>query len=472
MTSRWIAYGAIFGGVVLTVALVIGGSDNGRTVHAEFSNVRGLLKNNDVRVNGAPAGKVSDVELTSRGTAMVTMELKNGIPAPRRDATAAVRPVDLLGDIYLSYSPGHDQRPPQGPIPLSNTTNVPRLADVLRAFQPAARAGLQALIIELSAGLEHRGVDLNRAAVELRPALAAVQRLTSELGSQNAHLSNLVVDGQRLARQLAAGRDDLGRLVTSFAGALDELAQHAPNLSRGLDRLAPALSQLRTTSGELTQAASAARPLAAQVDAAAPNLATAMGQLVPFLRAVRDVSPTVRPTLRSVRRLLDRGTSTFPELNAGLAALQDNASPIDRATETLRQMAPATSQALFANVASETDEPGNQLLDPNADPLRHYWRGAAVLSCQSFGVRTSPGCLDDFVRAQQRQLRTSKSPPSRKAVAKRPLRPVPAAVAPPSLAQPANDLTKPVATAVKKLLDGPASPAQSVKSLLDYLLGN
>jgi hypothetical protein len=207
-----------------------------------------------------------------------------------------------------------------------------------------------------------------------------------------------------------------------------------------------------------------------------------MGQLVPFLRAVRDVSPTVRPTLRSVRRLLDRGRATFPDLNAGLTALQDNASPIDSATETLRQMAPSTSQALFANVASETDEPGNQLLDPNTDPLRHYWRGAAVLSCQSFGVPTSPGCLDGFVRAQQRQLRTSKSPPPPRGVAKRPVRPVQKAVAPPSLPKPANDLTKPVATAVKKLLDalaptpkhddGPAAPAQSIKSLLDYLLGN
>lgn len=488
MMSRWAALGALVVAVVVTVVIVAGGSDDGLTVKAEFRNVRGLLKNNEVRVNGAPAGKVTNVELTDRGTAMVTMALEEGIPAPRRDAAAAVRPIDLLGDIYLSYSPGTDRVRGEGPIPVSRTTNVPRLSDVLQAFRPVARAGMQSLIVELSAGLEHRGVDLNRAAVELRPALAAVQRLTSELGSQNAHLGDLVVDARRLTRQLATRRDDLGRSVTAFAGALTELADHAPNLSRGLDRLAPALAQLRSTSGELTEAAAAARPLAREAGAVAPNLATAMRELVPFLRALGEVSPTVRPPLRSLRRLLDQGASTLPDLNAGIAALQANATPIDSVTETLRQMAPFTSEALFANVASQTEEPGNQPLDPNTDPLRRYWRGAAVLSCQSFGLRTSPGCLDGFVRKQQRRRAAAKPSDSRKAGAKRPRRPVKEAAAP-RLPKPAADVTKavtetlgkPVTDAVEKLIDilvperkrdaAPSTPDRGGSSLLDYLLG-
>jgi virulence factor Mce-like protein len=481
--TRWIRAGALAAAAVVLVALA-GGSDDRRLVRAEFANVRGLLENNEVRVNGAPAGTITEVALTDRGTAMVTMALADGIPLPRRDAAAAIRPIDLLGDIYLSYSPGSDRLAQEGPIPLSRTTNVPRLADVLQAFQPAARAGLQSLIVELSAGLEHRGVDLNRAAVELRPALSAVERLTAELGSQNAHLGGLVADAERLARRLAARRDDLGQAVTSFAGTLDEVAGHAPNLGRGLDRLAPALAKLRVTSGELTRAAAAARPLADQAGAVAPDLAIAMRELVPFLDALGDVSPAVRPSLRGLRRLLDEGRSTFPALDGGLAALQAEAAPIDSVTETLRQMAPATSQTLFANVASQTEEPGDQPFDPGTDPLRRYWRGAAALTCQSFGLRISPGCLESYVRALRRRRRPAKPTEPRKRHEKRPPRPVREIVAPPlpkRVEDVTKDVTAPVTDAVDKVIglltpasrpgDGAGTPQQSVDAVLDYLLG-
>ena len=31
--------------------------------------------------------------------------------------------------------------------------------------------------------------------------------------------------------------------------------------------------------------------------------------------------------------------------------------------------------------------------DPFAEPTRAYWRGAAVFTCETFGVPVAPGCL-------------------------------------------------------------------------------
>ena len=59
--------------------------------------------------------------------------------------------------------------------------------------------------------------------------------------------------------------------------------------------------------------------------------------------------------------------------------------------------APAISEGFFVNFPDQAAEPGTQPFDPFADPRRHYWRGAALLTCQSFGVPIEPGCLSGFL---------------------------------------------------------------------------
>ena len=49
--------------------------------------------------------------------------------------------------------------------------------------------------------------------------------------------------------------------------------------------------------------------------------------------------------------------------------------------------APAISEGFFVNFPDQAAEPGNQPFDPFADPRRHYWRGAAVMGCETFGVK-------------------------------------------------------------------------------------
>ena len=68
--------------IVVVIALFVptGGGD-GRLVRAEMQNAALLVSGHDVRIDGTTVGEVRDVELTDRGTVLVTMRLAPGAPA-------------------------------------------------------------------------------------------------------------------------------------------------------------------------------------------------------------------------------------------------------------------------------------------------------------------------------------------------------------------------------------------------------
>jgi phospholipid/cholesterol/gamma-HCH transport system substrate-binding protein len=350
-----------------------------------------------VRVAGTPAGSVESIELSERNTAMATLRLRDDVPRPRADAAAVVRPVDLLGDTYLSLSPGSAAEPLRGPIPLARSASAPRLDELLRAFDRPARTGLQAVLVELGIGLDNRGADLNQATVALKPALDAADGLMRELGSQNASLRSLVQDAHRATEQLAAHDQELGGAVTSLAALLEETAAHAPELAAGLQGLPPTLASARRTAGRLEGAAAAATPLARRLDRAAPGLATASQRLKPFLDAADRATGELIPTVEGLTEVLEASTPTGRRLAGGLRSLQDASPELRSFLSALKPAAPAISEGFFVNFADEAEEPGTQPFDPFADPARNYWRGAAVFSCESFGVKIAPGCLDAFL---------------------------------------------------------------------------
>src|SRR3954464_3072670 len=91
---------------LVALAAALAGCGGNHIYHAEFSDAQGLVSGNDVRVNGAIAGRVESIRLTARGAADVEFTVRSTEAVPRAGAVAAIRPVDLLGDNYLALSPG------------------------------------------------------------------------------------------------------------------------------------------------------------------------------------------------------------------------------------------------------------------------------------------------------------------------------------------------------------------------------
>jgi len=86
------------------------------TVEADFSSVAGLQPGADVEIAGVPVGRITSITIRNY-RAVVRMEIRKGIEL-QEDAIASVRTRGLIGDKYVSISPGASERliPPGGRI--------------------------------------------------------------------------------------------------------------------------------------------------------------------------------------------------------------------------------------------------------------------------------------------------------------------------------------------------------------------
>ena len=379
-------------GAILGVQRLTRGAEGQRIV-AEFADARGLVVDADVLVAGAKAGRTERIELTDRGTARVTLRLHDGLEEPRADAKAAIRPADLLGDVVLDLSPGSSPRPLRGAIPVARTVNAPRFEQVLDTFEAPVREALQALLVEGGRALAGRGADLASTLVGLRPAVGAADSVLRELDSQQAALESVVADAGTAVRGLAANASEGERTLVGLERRLGTVAAAREPLRAGVRDLPDTLAKLRGTTSALAGTVDRVSPLADDLRTLAPEVSTAVARLRPFLRQAARADGELGPALRNVRGTLQAGRPTFRSLSTGLQALTGTAPDLDRAAAAFEDAAPAISKGFFVNFADQGAEPGRQPLDVFADPARNYWRGAAVFSCEAFGVPIEPGCM-------------------------------------------------------------------------------
>lgn len=85
-------------------------------VHAEFASVSGLKKGVSVEIAGVDVGKVESITLDNY-SADVLMKIRTGVKLPE-DTIASIRTRGLIGDKYVSLSPGASGHmiPPNGKI--------------------------------------------------------------------------------------------------------------------------------------------------------------------------------------------------------------------------------------------------------------------------------------------------------------------------------------------------------------------
>ena len=378
-------------------------------VQAEFQDVYPLLTGMNVREWGAPAGTVSNISLTDHGTVLVTMELNAGTTPPTSSATASIREQDITGDSYVDLSPGRSPKPlGDAVIPTSRTIRAPRFDDLLNTFDKPVQESLQILLDQLGMAVQGRGEDLNRAELQLRPALAAADRAAREVASQNATLRSLIGDTQQVTSQLAAGSGDLGKLVDSLAAVTETTAAHSNALDKALALAPRTASRARVTLAKLHGLAVAGLPLARTLAGAAPRLAKTADLLGPFVGDASSVLSDVAPALRATQKLF---VASEPTLKAGPHRVFT--APFDIASGTGKLLTSLVGQkdvvrSLFGadgygkgpasrndvGLAATAVERGNQQGYPaNYDKKRFFLRASTVLSCESFGVPISPGCL-------------------------------------------------------------------------------
>jgi ABC-type transporter Mla subunit MlaD len=485
-----------------------------REIVAEFRDAFPTIEGMQVRTDGAISGSIGKIRVDDRGLAEVTLLVDKTIPAPRADATATIRQADSTGDSYIAYEPGTaskalPQKDGKGRIacaaatpvsPCANTLAAPRLDDLINAFGPPEQAGVKLILDNLSDAVAHRGLDINRAALDLVPALDAANHAVVEVNTQNAALKRLIGDMEAVSGQAASRRVELGRLIGSLARTLHTTADAAVPLDAGLRALPATETQLQSTFADLGRAADATRPLAAQLAAGAPDLGSLLDKAPGFLDDVRAALHQGGPTLDLTRKLLAAGAPTIeadPQRvvtgSFDLApALSNLLKGILGGDETIKGFfgdetngAPDGRAGFGFGLGAIASEPGNQAGYPGDWTTRNFVRFDPIINCQSFGVPVKPGCLASVLAADA--PRRHRHPP-----AKAPRKPRPALKPVQQVTQVLRDKTKDalqkVPQKVKDLakqlggtvdtvtgevddtLGHPVDPP-ALNDLLDYLLG-
>jgi phospholipid/cholesterol/gamma-HCH transport system substrate-binding protein len=89
------------------LSFTLGGIELGRAmypVHARFSSVGDLKKGDAVKLAGVNVGEVTGIELVDY-TAAVELSVSRTVTLPK-DTIASIQTAGLLGDAYVSLSPG------------------------------------------------------------------------------------------------------------------------------------------------------------------------------------------------------------------------------------------------------------------------------------------------------------------------------------------------------------------------------
>ncbi|MFC5754700.1 MCE family protein [Actinomadura rugatobispora] len=179
-----------------------------RSYSAVFTDVAGLLEQDDVRVAGVRVGQVEKIRLASGNRARVTFSLNRegvfqaGLPASTQ---VNVRYRNLMGQRYLALTEGpgaaNDYLRPGGTIPLAQTRPALDLTALFNGFRP--------LFVALEPG------EVNKLAFQI------VQTLQGEAGTVNSLLAHVA----SLTNTLANRDQVIGQVITnlnSVLGTIDE----------------------------------------------------------------------------------------------------------------------------------------------------------------------------------------------------------------------------------------------------------
>lgn len=288
----------------------------GDEVKAEFAtNYRDRLvpTKSTVKFGGIEVGKVSDVEYTDHGTALITMKVDMDLsllgPAP----SAAVRPYTILGGGYsVDLSPGG------GPGTFDTDTVIPEqrtsmpvdLDTVLDALPSQTRDNLQHVVKEAGDTLAPPGRDALRDVVQGAPGTLgpAADVLQAAQGTHPASDLTGVVSGLENTAQTVNAQDGaLGSIVDSLdttTGTLSAesrpLAQTIATLPQTLDSTRRGLGSLDGTLGRLTTTAENFQPAAKKVAPLLQELNPVLQEAEPVVRDLKPVLDDARPAVQEL----------------------------------------------------------------------------------------------------------------------------------------------------------------------------
>lgn len=276
---------AIFAVITIALTALLGqtlgslGWSGGTRYRAEFTDVTGLLKGDDVRIAGVKVGQVQSIELVRGKVAQVGFSVDKDIQLPT-SVHATIRYRNLIGQRYVELTRGADRGgtlAPEGLIPLSRTTPALDLTVLFDGFQP------------LFEGLSSK--EINQFSYEIIQVLQGESGTVSDLLASTASLTNTLADRDKV----------IGRVIDNLNEVLATLNARDAKLGDIIDTLQDFVSGLaadRTAIGDsVTNLGNLAQSTADLVQQGRPALKDDIGQLRSLATTLNANTDVIEGTL-------------------------------------------------------------------------------------------------------------------------------------------------------------------------------
>jgi phospholipid/cholesterol/gamma-HCH transport system substrate-binding protein len=252
LSSRTLMVLALGAAAAAGVAFLGGGSSH--QVIAEFTDAKGLVAGNEIRVAGLQSGSVDSVQIKldgKGGQVAVAVLNVDDVHWPLHQGTSfAVRPKGVLSNVFVSLQPGPAGQPviETGHTFTTKETSSPiSLDEFSNLFNQDVRESIRTQIQEGVVAFGGAGADntnallqnLNPLSRDLSPVTAVLAQrspeldrlngefdtITAELAREDTNLRGLIANGNTLLRTIATHAQSVQGTLVHAAGTLDSLDQ-------------------------------------------------------------------------------------------------------------------------------------------------------------------------------------------------------------------------------------------------------
>ena len=290
----WIAAAVI--AVIALAVLAIRSREHPHSLHSSFASATDLEVGDDVDVAGIPVGRVTAISYEN-GRANVTLGIDDGPGWPlRRGAAAALRFGTTIGvatrRVDISQGPaGAPPIPNGGVIPATDTSTPVEWDQVFGIFDRRTRGAEQIAAQRGAEVLTGRAGDLNRGLAAVPAGTGAISGVFSDLASDQALLSRLVPETDRMTSILASQAPRISALVLVAQQTFGTFATRTQDIRAALSDLPSALQQTQATLARLDRTAGRLQPVLATLAPGARDLRSLGSYLQPALTAFESVTP-------------------------------------------------------------------------------------------------------------------------------------------------------------------------------------
>lgn len=252
---------------------------SGNTVPMHFADVSGLKRASPVRVSGVQVGKVISIDFESVGKVRVVASLPPSI-RPRKDATAQIVAISLVGDYAIDLDPGVSSQPLRDTIKGTQEVGLSDRAVALSDRADSVLLGAQTIVNQRTADKLYATLD------ELQATLKETQRTMRTLSDTR---SGPTAD---LMKTMASFRALSARLDSTLAN---------PGLTRALTRSDTLVSNLSAMSAQLTVTSARLDSVLAGVNSGRGTIgkfATDSG----FYTDIRELSQSMKRVLNELEK--------------------------------------------------------------------------------------------------------------------------------------------------------------------------